>query len=294
METSDSMTALADLMSNGIAWPGYTNEDGEEVIVRGYSMENPVIEITISGVGWWTSEQTVRSAVSAWGEVKEIKEGKLNVPGLPTFSHIKTDKWFVKLAKKKEVKIPGVVLHLGSERSGEEREMWKVWYKGVPKVCFKCFQDGHVMRDCKQEQVLADTMGSYLGIGEEAEIAMELQEAGETVTNQMKRTFAQVLKEENYKALRKEQEQKRKEKTAMAGLQRKEQATTKQKSSVSATKDQTLEENMDFDGRNKDLVNQDNQNKDEVVNEQSMDDFSGDWAADSVKSSEDPQSTAGN
>ena len=54
METSDSMTALADLLTNGIAWPGYTNEDGEEVIVRGYSMENPVIEITISGVGWWT------------------------------------------------------------------------------------------------------------------------------------------------------------------------------------------------------------------------------------------------
>ena len=53
--------------------------------------------------------------------------------------------------------------------------------------------------------------GGYLGIGEEAETAMELQEAGETVTNQMKmkRTFAQVLKEENYKALRKEQEQKR-------------------------------------------------------------------------------------
>ena len=288
METSDSMTALADLMSNGIAWPGYTNEDGEEVIVRGYSMENPVIEITISGVGWWTSEQTVRSAVSAWGEVKEIKEGKLNVPGLPSFSHIKTDKWFVKLAKKKEVKIPGVVLHLGSERSGEEREMWKVWYKGVPKVCFKCFHDGHIMRDCKQEQVLADTMGNYLGIGEEADAAMELQEAGETATNQMKRTFAQVLKEENYKALRKEQEQKRKEKAAMASQQRKEQTTTKQKASVSAAKNQTFEENIDFYEGNKDLDSQEIQDKDEVINEQSMDGFSGDWAADSVKSPKDP------
>ena len=74
----------------------------------------------------------------------------------------------------------------------------------------------------------------------------------------------------------------------MAGLQRKEQATTKQKASASATKDQTLEENMDFDGGNKDLVSQDNQDKDEVVEEHSMDGFSGDWAADTVKSSEDP------
>ena len=111
---------------------------------------------------------------------------------------------------------------------------------------------------------------------------MELQEAGETVTNQMKmkRTFAQVLKEENYKALRKEQEQKRKE-----------QATTKQKASASVAKDRTFEEIMDFCEGNKDLDSQKNQDKDEVVNKQSMDSFSGfsgDWAADSVKSSEDP------
>ena len=92
-------------------------------------MENPVLEIIISGVGWWTPEDTVRKAVSTWGVVKEMKEGKLNVPGLPSFSHVKTDKWFVKLVKKKGVEIPGVVLHLGSERSGEEREMWKIWYR---------------------------------------------------------------------------------------------------------------------------------------------------------------------
>ena len=41
-------------------------------------------------------------------------------------------------------------------------------------------------------------------------------------------------------------------------------------------------------GGNKDLDSQKNQDKDEVVNKQSMDSFSGDWAADSVKSSEDP------
>ena len=34
METNDSMTALVDLLTNGIAWPGYTYDDGEEVMVR--------------------------------------------------------------------------------------------------------------------------------------------------------------------------------------------------------------------------------------------------------------------
>ena len=101
------MKELADLLLNKIAWPGYTNENGEEVFVQGYSMENPVMQITISGVGWWTSEQTLRSAVSSWGEIIELKQGKLDNVGLPSFSHIKTDKWFVKLIKKREVKIPG-------------------------------------------------------------------------------------------------------------------------------------------------------------------------------------------
>ena len=35
------------------------------------------------------------------------------------------------------------------------------------------------MRDCKEKQVLAETMGSYPGIGEEAEVSMEEQGAGE-------------------------------------------------------------------------------------------------------------------
>ena len=73
METSESMKELADLLIDKIAWPGYTQENGEEVFVRGYSMENPVMQITISGVGWWTSKQTVRSAVSSWGGNKRIK-----------------------------------------------------------------------------------------------------------------------------------------------------------------------------------------------------------------------------
>ena len=179
-----------------------------------------------------------------------MRQGKINVPGLPSFSHIKTDKWFVKLVKKRELNIPGVVLHLGSERSGEEREMWKIWYRGVPTVCFKCFKEGHVMRECREEQVLADTMGNLRGIGEE-EVVMEEQGTSEIVSNQMKRTFAQVLKEENYKTLRQEQEQQRKEKTAIVV----QQATTREKKAASAAETQTVEVNMDLDRENNALDN---------------------------------------
>ena len=204
MGTNQSMNAIANLLTAGVEWPGYKNEaTGRDVIIHGYSMENPVMEISISCVGWWTSEEMVRRAVSAWGEVKELKEGKLE-----NFPNIKSDKWHVKLVKKKDVQIPGIVFHLGSERSGEEREMWKIWYKGVPKVCYHCLQGGHVMRDCKAAQVTIQTLGSQPGIGEE----VEEDEAG---PRQKERTFAQVLKEASYTALLlTQQEQQRKEQTA--------------------------------------------------------------------------------
>ena len=125
METEESMAALAALLENGLTWPGYQNERaGRDVIVRGYPMENPVVNITINGVGLWTSEETLRKAVTTWGEVKEMRQVKIDdIDGYPSFSHIKTDQWKVKLVKGRDVKIPGIVLRLGSERSGEEREI---------------------------------------------------------------------------------------------------------------------------------------------------------------------------
>ena len=64
MKTAESTLKLAELMDAGVSWPGYRNEGmGRDVIVKGYSMENPVINVTLSGVGWWTTEDVVRRAV---------------------------------------------------------------------------------------------------------------------------------------------------------------------------------------------------------------------------------------
>ena len=180
MKTSDSTETLANLLAAGVSWPGY-QEAGEDVRVSGYSMARPIVEITISRVGLWTTEDTVRKVVSGWGEVKDLFQEHLKGE---LFSHIKTDVWKVKIIKNKDVQIPGIVSRLGSERHGEEREMWKVWYRGVPQVCYSCFQEGHVLRDCKARPVTLATLASQPGIGEEAVATGE--------GSQGPRTFAQV------------------------------------------------------------------------------------------------------
>ena len=108
---------LAELLGPGVAWPGYRNEEKDrDVLVFGYSMEKPVMNITLSGIGWWSTEAVARSVVETWGEVKEMSRGKIEFQG----HSISTDKWMVKLVKRKEIPIPPVVFHAGSERSAEE------------------------------------------------------------------------------------------------------------------------------------------------------------------------------
>ena len=81
------MERLAGLLAPGVTWPGYNNTAaGREMMVRGYSMEKPVLDITISNVGWWTDETMIRRAVNEWGEVREVFEMKLT-----NFPTIKSD-----------------------------------------------------------------------------------------------------------------------------------------------------------------------------------------------------------
>ena len=46
--------------------------------------------------------------------------------------------------KNKDIVIPPVVLHLGSDRSSEERGKWEVFYRGMPKICYRCLKEGDI------------------------------------------------------------------------------------------------------------------------------------------------------
>jgi hypothetical protein len=190
MRTEESTGKMADLLAAGVIWPGYPNvEKGRDVMITGYSMQNPIMYITMSGIGWWTSEKVVRSVVEKWGDVKELTR--------VTHTHygntFETDKWAIKLVKKKEIVIPPVVLHAGSERSCDERELWKVFYRGVIRVCYRCLKEGHMGRDCQNAPVTMEYLAGQAAF-EEAPAAIIEDEA---ISGQQ-RTFAQIVKDDTF------------------------------------------------------------------------------------------------
>ena len=188
-----STTELAEILARGVSWPGYKNEEKKrDVIVTGYSMQNPVLDITLSGIGWWTSEQTVLGVLATWGEVKEIKRVTLNK--YPSNPNITSSKWQIKLVKKGGITIPPVVFHAGSDRHWDEKEMWKVYYRGVPKVCYRCLKEGHLGRDCGDTPVNMETLVTQPEF--EAAPVETNDQAGEVVP----KTFAQVVKDKSFTA----------------------------------------------------------------------------------------------
>ena len=190
MKSEESTEKLAELLSPGVTWTGYWNaEKNRDVIVHGFSMQKPIMDITVSGVGYWNKEEIVRGVVEKWGEVKKLSKVNLTLHG-HTFG---TDKWEVKLVKKKEIVIPPVIFHLGSDRSSEEREKWKVSYRGMPRICYRCLKEGHVGRECIDNPVDIEQLASDAAF----EQAPAVQGEAEVISGE-KRTFAQVLKDTSY------------------------------------------------------------------------------------------------
>ena len=190
MKDDESTEKLAELLAPGVIWPGYPNEEkGRDVMVTGYSMQKPTMDITVSGIGWWTLEPVVRSVVEKWGEVKELNRVKCTING----HAMNTDRWAVKLVKNKDIVIPPVVIHAGSDRSSQEREMWKVFYRGVIKVCYHCLKEGHLGRDCQDDPVTMEYLASQSSF-EEAPAAHN----EEDIISGDQRTFAQIVKHSTF------------------------------------------------------------------------------------------------
>ena len=187
MNSEESTEKLADLLETGVIWPGYRNEEkGRYVIVHGYSMSKPLMNITLSGIGWFTTEDVIRDVVGKWGEVTQKQVTLAN-------RTVTTDKWMVKLVQRKEIIIPPVVIHAGSVCSSEEKEIWKVYYRGMSRVCYKCFQEGHISRDSQDNPVTLEHLANNI----EYEDAPAAPTVDEVISGE-KKTFAQIVKDKSF------------------------------------------------------------------------------------------------
>ena len=210
MRTEESMEKLSELMDPGVVWPGYWNaEAGRDVLIHGFSMEKPIMDITVCGIGFWNSEEVVRGVVEKWGEVKKLSKVNFTLHG-HTFG---TDKWEIKIVKSKEIVIPPVVFHLGSDRSSEEREKWEVSYRGMPRICYRCLKEGHLGRECQDNPVDIEQLASDAAY-DEAPVAIS---AAEAISAGERMTFAQIVKDASYTQAREARaraEERRKEEVA--------------------------------------------------------------------------------
>ena len=87
-----------------------------------------------------------------------------------------------------------MVFHAGSERHWDEKEMWKIYYRGVPKVCYRCLKEGHMGRDCGEDDPL--NMETLVTQPEFEAAPVETEQVGEAVA----KTFAQVVKDKSFTA----------------------------------------------------------------------------------------------
>jgi hypothetical protein len=122
--------------------------------------------------------------------------------------------------------IPPVIFHLGSDRSSEEREKWKVSYRGMPRICYKCLKEGHVGRECMNNPVDIEQLASDATF-EEAPAAPRDTD----VVSGEKRTFAQIVKDTSYVQIRldrdRAEEQKKEEVAAKIREAREERESRK-------------------------------------------------------------------
>ena len=53
----------------------------------------------------------------------------------------------IKLKMEQEKQLP--VFLLNPKRGGNYVERWELSFKGSPRVCLKCFEEGHLRKDCE-------------------------------------------------------------------------------------------------------------------------------------------------
>ena len=124
----------------------YSDSNHQDIPIKAKQMGDIWKFITVRGVTPVTPIETIAQHFRQYGEVKDISyvvKGEARVRG---------NKVTLKLKLEEDKQVP---VFIWSPLREGFYERWEVSYYGSPKVCLRCFQQGHIKRDC---DILGPTM----------------------------------------------------------------------------------------------------------------------------------------
>ena len=116
----------------------YNDNNNVDHLVKARQMGELWKTITVRGVNTATPIKIIEQHFKQFGEVNEI-----------SFVEKGINKVIIKLKMEEEKKLP--VFILNPKRGGNYMERWELSYAGCPRVCLKCFEQGHIKKDCESQ-----------------------------------------------------------------------------------------------------------------------------------------------
>ena len=155
---------LARMGEEGVEWPEFVDPSTNMPIrIKGFSTDKSSLRVTLLDVPRDVEEETIKTAMSDYGNVQEVKRHHLHRPGM---EHIKVNRVSVKMERNREVELPTTIFGLGSTTSGGERSIWRVTYPGAPRSCYRCGNPNHMARDCRRQPLTMKQVERMSALGE--------------------------------------------------------------------------------------------------------------------------------
>ena len=106
-------------------------------------MDKPIVFVRVLGSSPESSMEDVKGVMSQYGEVLEVRKGKLSRK-LP---HVTNGTWTVRMIVGENKIIPSFVF------VNDDGEIWQLAHDNQETICWQCGQQGHIGSRCRQEAV---------------------------------------------------------------------------------------------------------------------------------------------
>ena len=136
--TVESRDAVAErLAGEGLEWPAFNTK------VQGWAMDKPIVFVRVLGSSPESNMDDVKGVMSQYGEVLEVRKGKLSRK-LP---NVTNGTWTVRIIVGEGKVIPSFVF------VNDDGEIWQLAHDTQETVCWQCGGQGHIGSRCREKAV---------------------------------------------------------------------------------------------------------------------------------------------